>query len=245
MARFPVVFALATPEPEIGYEAARASRQDVIVATSLDRHPNAVLDLLSFPYIFRGALDVQATRITTGMLMAAARALAELAREEVVEEVERAYGTRALQLRARSTCCPSRSTRGSWCASRPRWPRQAIAEGVARRPLESEGVRGEPDRPPRHRPRDAARHDPERAAAEAARRLLRGDERDDPARLQPSSIDEGIASPILLGRESEVREAIERLGLDLGGVQIDRPGAQPALRRLRRRSTSACAAGAA
>ena len=64
----------------------------MIVATSLDQHPNAVLDLLSFPYIFRGALDVQATRITDGMLLAAARALAELAREDVVEEVERAYG---------------------------------------------------------------------------------------------------------------------------------------------------------
>ena len=80
MNRFPIVFAMATPEPEIGYEEARASRQDVIVATSLDQHPNAIMDVLSFPYILRGALDVQANSITEGMLLAAARSLAELAR---------------------------------------------------------------------------------------------------------------------------------------------------------------------
>jgi len=92
MGRYPVVFALATPEPEVDYEAAHGSRRDLIVATGLGQYPNAVLDVLSFPYIFRGALDVQATRITEDMLLAAARALAGLAREEVVEEVDRAYG---------------------------------------------------------------------------------------------------------------------------------------------------------
>jgi len=92
MNRFPIIFALATPEPEIEYEASKGSRHDVIVATSSARYPNSILDLLSFPYIFRGALDVQATSITDGMLIAAARALADLARDEVVEEVERAYG---------------------------------------------------------------------------------------------------------------------------------------------------------
>jgi malate dehydrogenase (oxaloacetate-decarboxylating)(NADP+) len=92
MARFPVVFSLATPEPEMGYEETRACRHDVIVATGLTQFPNAVVDLLSFPYVLRGALDVQATRITDGMLLAAARALADLGREEVVEEVTRAYG---------------------------------------------------------------------------------------------------------------------------------------------------------
>jgi malate dehydrogenase (oxaloacetate-decarboxylating)(NADP+) len=137
MARFPVVFALAFPEPEIGYDAARASRRDVIVATAFDQHPNAVLDLLSFPYIFRGALDVQATRITQGMLIAAARALADLAREDVVEEVERAYGNERF------------SFGPEYLLPKPIDPRiliresaavaeQAVAEGVARRPLERE-----------------------------------------------------------------------------------------------------------
>ena len=92
MARFPIVFALATPEPEIGYEDARACRHDVIVSTGLTQFPNAVVDFLSFPYVLRGALDVHATRITDGMLLGAAHALADLGREEVVEEVSRAYG---------------------------------------------------------------------------------------------------------------------------------------------------------
>jgi len=80
MARYPVVFCLATPEPEIGYEAVRASRRDVMAATALTQDPNAIVDHLSYPYLFRGALDVHAERITDGMLVAAARALAELAR---------------------------------------------------------------------------------------------------------------------------------------------------------------------
>src|SRR5512137_386638 len=91
MAKFPIVFALATPEPEIGYDEARASRRDVMVATALTQFPNAIADHLSYPYIFRGALDAHAERITDGMLVAAARSLAELAREDVVDEVSRAY----------------------------------------------------------------------------------------------------------------------------------------------------------
>jgi len=105
MARFPIIFAMATPDPEISYEEARASRQDAIVATASDMHPNAIVDLLSFPYIIRGALDVQATSITEGMFLAAARSLAELAREDVPEEVERAYGGCA----GRSRACLRRS----------------------------------------------------------------------------------------------------------------------------------------
>ena len=137
MNRFPVVFALATPEPEITYESARASRKDVIVATSLDRYPNAVVDLLSFPYIFRGALDVQATGISRGMLMAAARALADLAREEVVEEVERAYGFDHFSFGPEyllpKPIDPRILVRESAAVAQ-----QAIAEGVARRPLDSQ-----------------------------------------------------------------------------------------------------------
>ena len=121
MARFPVVFAIATPEPEIGYEEARASRRDAIVATSLGQHPNAILDLLSFPYIFRGALDVQATRITAGMLLAAARAWPS-SRARTSPRRSSAPTGASRSASAPSTCCPSRSTPASSCASRPPWP---------------------------------------------------------------------------------------------------------------------------
>ena len=92
MARYPIVFSMAMPEPEIGYTEARSARRDVIVATSQGQHPNTIVDLLSFPYIFRGALDVRAKQISESMMLAAARALADLAREEVLEEVSHAYG---------------------------------------------------------------------------------------------------------------------------------------------------------
>jgi malate dehydrogenase (oxaloacetate-decarboxylating)(NADP+) len=135
MGRLPIVLALATPSPEIEYEAAKGSRRDIVVATALDQYPNAVVDLLSVPYILRGALDVRATRITTGMLLAAAASLAELAREEVPEDVEHAYGD------ARFTFGPD------YLLPKPIDPRilpreaaavarQAVAEGIAMTPVE-------------------------------------------------------------------------------------------------------------
>ncbi len=225
MARFPVVLALATPTPEIDYEAARASRQDVIVATSLDRHPNAVLDLLSFPYIFRGALDVQATRITTGMLLAAARSLAELAREDVVEEVERAYGkerfTFGPEYLLPKPIDPRILVRESAAVAR-----QAIEEGVARRALKSEayeeslGVRLGMGREMLRGMILAARQRKLRVAfSEGTSETI--------LRACALLMEEGIASPILLGREGEVREAIERLRLGLGGVQVVDPVRSP------------------
>jgi malate dehydrogenase (oxaloacetate-decarboxylating)(NADP+) len=225
MARFPVVLALATPEPEIDYESARASRKDVIVATSLDRHPNAVLDLLSFPYIFRGALDVQATRITPGMLMAAARALADLAREDVVEEVERAYG------KERFTFGPE------YLLPKPIDPRilvresaavaqQAIEENVARRPLESKAYQESLT------VRLGTGRETLRGMILSARqRKLRVvfSEGTSETILRASSLlmEEGIASPILLGREVEIRDAIERLRLGLSAIQIVDPTRSP------------------
>ncbi len=92
MAAHPLVMALANPQPEISYEEAKAARADVIVATGRTDYPNQVNNVLGFPYIFRGALDVHARKINEEMKLAAARALAELAREEVPDEVAKAYG---------------------------------------------------------------------------------------------------------------------------------------------------------
>jgi malate dehydrogenase (oxaloacetate-decarboxylating)(NADP+) len=225
MARFPVVFALAFPEPEIGYDEARASRRDVIVATASDQHPNAVLDLLSFPYIFRGALDVQATRITQGMLLAAARALADLAREDVPEEVERAYGNERF------------SFGPEYLLPKPIDPRilvresaavaaQAVAEGVARRPVESEAYQ-ESLTVRLGTGRETMRALILRARQEKRRVVF--SEGSNPTVLRACAIllDEGIATPILLGREEEVRDAIGRLRLDLGGVPVVDPARSP------------------
>lgn len=95
MAPDPIVFAMANPDPEIGYEEAVAARSDVIMATGRSDYPNQINNVLGFPFIFRGALDVRARRITEGMKMAAAKALAALAKEEIPEEVRAAYGGRS------------------------------------------------------------------------------------------------------------------------------------------------------
>jgi malate dehydrogenase (oxaloacetate-decarboxylating)(NADP+) len=92
MAKDPIVFALANPDPEITYPEAKEARQDVIMATGRSDYPNQVNNVLGFPYIFRGALDVRATGITEEMKMAAAKAIAALAKEDVPESVSRAYG---------------------------------------------------------------------------------------------------------------------------------------------------------
>lgn len=92
MAKNPVIFAMANPNPEIKYETAMAVRDDLIMATGRSDYPNQINNVLGFPFIFRGALDVRASRISEGMKMAAAKALAELAKQPVPEIVSRAYG---------------------------------------------------------------------------------------------------------------------------------------------------------
>ena len=97
MAGNPLVMALANPDPEISYDEAKAARPDVIVATGRTDYPNQVNNVLGFPYIFRGALDVRARKINETMKLAAAHALAELAREEVPAELAAAFGVDRLE----------------------------------------------------------------------------------------------------------------------------------------------------
>src|SRR5207244_9830329 len=94
MAAKPIIFAMANPDPEITVEEVAAVRQDAIMATGRSDYPNQINNVLGFPYIFRGALDVRATTINMEMKIAAAKALAELAREDVPDEVAAAYGAR-------------------------------------------------------------------------------------------------------------------------------------------------------
>ena len=135
MARDPIVFAMANPDPEITYEKAMATRADVIMATGRSDYPNQINNVLGFPFIFRGALDVRATRITENMKMAAAKALASLARKDVPDEVSKAYGGQRF------------SFGRDYIVPKPFDPRvieeEAVAvamaacqDGVARRPIE-------------------------------------------------------------------------------------------------------------
>lgn len=134
MNKNPIVFAMANPDPEITYELATATRDDVIMATGRSDYPNQINNVLGFPFIFRGALDVGATNITEGMKIAASKALAALAKEDVPEIVRRAYGGRSFSF-GREYIVPKPFD--------PRvieWEAAAVAEaaceeGIARKPI--------------------------------------------------------------------------------------------------------------
>src|SRR4051795_8533745 len=145
MAKDPIVFAMANPDPEITYEEAKASREDVIIATGRSDYPNQVNNVLGFPFIFRGALDVRATAINEEMKLAATRALADLAKEDVPDSVCRAYGVARLQF-GREYLIPKPFD--------PRvlmWEASAVAEaamrtGVAQEPVDLDTYRAQLER---------------------------------------------------------------------------------------------------
>ncbi len=218
MNRFPIVFALATPEPEIDYQSAKGSRQDVIVATSSGRYPNSILDLLSFPYIFRGALDVQATCITEAMMISAARALADLARDEVIEEVEKAYGYEHF------------SFGPEYLLPKPIDPRilvrestavalQAIEENIAKCKIKNEDYQ-ESLTIRLGTGRETMRGLILRARKENFRVVFSEGTSETILRSCSVLIDEGIAKPILIGSKDEIGKKIEKLGIELSGVEI-------------------------
>jgi malate dehydrogenase (oxaloacetate-decarboxylating)(NADP+) len=135
MAPRPVVFALANPDPEIGYDETRAVRSDAIVATGRSDYPNQVNNVLGFPFIFRGALDVEARAITDGMKMAAAEALAALAKEPAPADVLLAYGAAAMPFGPEYLLPKPVDPRVAlWVA--PAVAEAAVREGVARRTVD-------------------------------------------------------------------------------------------------------------
>jgi malate dehydrogenase (oxaloacetate-decarboxylating)(NADP+) len=223
----PVVIALAAPDPEIDYHQARSARHDVLVFTSRSGDPNAIVDLLSSPYVFRGALDARATRITEGMMIAAARALAELAREEVPEEVTRAYGNVVFQF-GPEYLLPKPVD--------PRilvWESAAVAEQAVR-----DGVAEQAPDADRYRESLAVRVGPVR---ELLRKVILEARRLQPRIVLPDAtsrailraatllVEDGIGTPILLGNEDEVRGAASAIGLELRGVAVIDPLADPRL----------------
>ena len=134
MAGNPLVMALANPDPEISYDEAKAARPDVIVATGRTDYPNQVNNVLGFPYIFRGALDVRARKINEAMKLAAAHALAELAQEPVPTMVLRAYALEKLEF-GRDYLIPKPFDPRLLCTVAPAVARAAIESGVARQPI--------------------------------------------------------------------------------------------------------------
>jgi malate dehydrogenase (oxaloacetate-decarboxylating)(NADP+) len=222
MADRPIVFALANPDPEISYPDATSVRSDVLVATGRSDYPNQVNNVLGFPYIFRGALDVGATAINDEMKIAAVRALADLAKEDVPDSVLKAYGKELLEY-GRNYIIPKPFDPRVLIREALAVAKAAVQSGVAMRPitdwdeyrnrLESRLGRAQEIM---RRIIEKARREPERIV------FLEGAE---PKILRACQIilDEGIAKPILLGNRVVIRKRAAELHLDLKGASVVDP----------------------
>jgi malate dehydrogenase (oxaloacetate-decarboxylating)(NADP+) len=211
MANRPIVFALANPDPEITYDDAIAARGDLIVATGRSDYPNQVNNVLGFPFIFRGALDVRARAIDEGMKIAAARALAALAKEDVPDSVLRAYGVERLEFGPEYLIPKPLDPRVAlWVA--PAVAAAATESGVARHDLDLDVYAEElSDRlTPGHEVMGVVIH---KAQAQPMRVVFSEGEEPKIIRAAVRIHQEGIGLPILLGRETAVRKAMSDMHL--------------------------------
>jgi len=226
MADRPIVFALANPDPEISYPDAVAARSDIIMATGRSDYPNQVNNVLGFPFIFRGALDVRARAITEGMKLAAAHALAKLAREDVPEHVTRAYGGKRLAFGPEYIIpTPFDDRVLLWVA--PAVAQAAMEDGVARIHLDMDEYRERLKRS-QSRSYHVMRSVVQKAKARPVRIVF--PEADAPPVLQACSIlaADGICTPILLGPEELIRKRIAEHRLDeLENATIIEPKRSP------------------
>jgi len=225
MMKKPVIFALANPTPEIMPDEAKKARPDAIVATGRSDFPNQVNNVLGFPFIFRGALDVRAKQINEEMEMAATRALAALAKEEVPESVTRAYGIDKLKFGPDYLIPKPFDPRVLlWVAPAVAWA--AVASGMAGRIIDVEEYRAELE----------ARLGPERQVMRGLITRVQQDppsivfpEGDDPRILRAARIlaDEGIARPILLGDLDVIRRQADDASLTLEDIELMNPRSAP------------------
>ncbi|WP_248896508.1 NADP-dependent malic enzyme [Haloplanus halobius] len=220
MADNPVVFAMANPEPEIGYYEAKEARDDtVIAATGRSDFPNQVNNVLCFPFMFRGALDVRATEINEEMKVAAARALAELAREDVPDAVAKAYGDEPLQFGPDYLIPKALDPRVLFEVA-PAVARAAVESGVSRIDLDLDTyvedleARLGKDREMMRIVLNKAKTDPKRVA------LAEGT---NPTTIRAAAQmeEEGIARPLLLGDRDAIWETMDDLGLDYDPDIVD------------------------
>ncbi len=219
LASRPIIFALANPDPEIDYHAAKAARPDAIVATGRSDFPNQVNNVLGFPFIFRGALDVRATEINDAMKVAAVRALADLAREDVPDAVIRAYGGQPIAFGPDYIIPKPLDTRVLL----------KVVPAVAEAAVRSGTARQEPPPPAVYVRRLEASLGPEREimrkiiirAQQSPRRVVLP-EGDHPVIIRAAyhAIKEAIAEPILLGREEKIRVEADNLQIPLDGIAI-------------------------
>jgi malate dehydrogenase (oxaloacetate-decarboxylating)(NADP+) len=219
MAAKPIIFAMANPDPEITAEEVAAVREDAIMATGRSDYPNQINNVLGFPYIFRGALDVRAITINMEMKIAAAKALAELAREDVPDEVAAAYGTRPKYGPDYIIPVPFDPRLISFVP--PAVAKAAMDSGVARKPIVDMDA---------YRQALRTRLDPvagvlarvfERLRRSPKRVVFAEGEEEQVIRAAASFVQQGLGTAQLVGREERVRETATNAGIELGnGIEI-------------------------
>ena len=231
MAKRPVVFALANPEPEISYREAMECRDDIIMATGRSDHPNQVNNLIGFPYIFRGALDVRATEINENMKLAAVKAIAKLAKETVVDEVNLAYDDNAISF-GKEYIIPKPLDPRLITSVAPAVAKSAVRTGVAQLTIE-DWKKYERDLDKRlgndnkliRQLTNRAKRNPKRIVfAEAEHyKVLKAIEQ---------AVDDGIiVNPVLLGRREKIQSLIEEFSIDIENAEIIDPKERKQLKK--------------
>jgi malate dehydrogenase (oxaloacetate-decarboxylating)(NADP+) len=220
MAEDPVIFAMANPDPEIDYETAKQARDDtVIMATGRSDYPNQVNNVLGFPFIFRGALDVRATEINEAMKVAAAEALAEVARKDVPDAVVKAYGDQPLQFGPEYIIPKPLDPRVLFEVT-PAVAQAAMDSGCARTEIDLDGyveqleARLGKSREMMRVVLNKAKSDPKRVV------LSEGDD-EKMIRAAYQLVEQGIAEPVLLGDAERIEATRRRFGLEFDPVVVD------------------------
>ncbi len=222
MAPNPIIFAMANPDPEITPEAAHAVRSDVIMATGRSDYPNQVNNVLGFPFIFRGALDCRASCINEEMKLAAVKALASLAREEVPDSVCKAYGNVKFVF-GPNYIIPKPFDPRVLLHVAPAIAQAAMDSGVARQPIEDMAKYVENLESTQGKSKEVIRQIINKAKSDPKRIVFPEGEHEKILRAAQTLIEEEIAIPILIGNEAKIRSTIADLGIDLNGVSIIDP----------------------
>ena len=222
MAINPIVFALANPEPEISYKQATSAREDIIMATGRSDHPNQVNNVLGFPFIFRGALDVRATSINEEMKLAAVKAIAELAKETIPEEVVEAYGEKSISF-GKDQIIPKPLDPRLIYKVAPAVAKAAMTSKVARQPIE-DWEKYEHQLKKRLGLDNKLLRDITLKAQNSPKKVV-FTEGDNIKILKAAQIayEEGVATPVLLGRKTKIMELMEEYAIELPEVEIVDP----------------------
>jgi len=227
MADNPIVFALANPNPEIPYPEAAAARDDLIMATGRSDYPNQVNNVLGFPFIFRGALDVHARKVNTEMKLAAAHALAALAREDVPDSIRQSYDQPDMRF-GREYIIPKPFDRRVLLWVAPAVAKAAVDTGVARKPIKDWDAYRERLEKTLGRTRQVMRPLINRAKRDCKRIVFPEGARPRILRAARNLAEEGICQPVLLGERREIEYTLLQHSIELpDGVELVDPDEFP------------------